>query len=988
MKLPDRAALVAALRVRRNQVLLALLVLLVAVRIALPYVLRPIIVKQADEALVGRIALRDLDLSILRGGVTLYGFEVYTDELPPPGSPPAEPKPPLFATERLWVNISWLELLLKTIDVEELELDTFTVRLDRLKDGLVLPKPVPSPAPEKPPEKEEPSGWGVAAESVVLNKGAITFRDFTVGENEPQRFDLAIPNLAARKLALRFDPNGKEPGHVGLEVDLGGGKISLQIDMEQKQAGPATHSNIVIADLPIGGVRVYLKMFGWSDLSGTLDASIDHYFETGGAHHSSGTLALSNVAVRVPKLDRPALSFRKLTVGIDRLDVTSQQAEVADVRLEGAHVVVDPKSQRPLLVLEPPARRPAVEEAEAPTAAAAPAKPWIWRLKRARLEGAEVELLGAEQPLTLGVDAEVKNVGDPTTGSSPVSLTVKEGAGSLQVGGDLTLKPLSFDGKVGLSDFALAPLAARAPAAGADLLRDGKARADLAVNLAGRGASAPGASDLRVSGTLGLADLAVGKPGDKDFAVGWKDLAVQIKEATVLPAIGGDPAAPRAVSVSLQRVTLTQPTAELVRTKDGLVLPKLGAPAPAPEEAAPAESPPAPAPAAPAPPPQIKARLDSFRLQRGKVHVRDRSVTPFYEARIEQLDANAVKILWPPPAVDAFVADLKGLHGAVLHVHGGIKDQRTRVRAELTTMPLAPFNPYVSPSGYALSGGDLSLEVTAHVEGDSYDSQTDVTIQSLEVGGTQGEALFEQNFGIPLSLAIGLLKNPDGAITLSIPVAGDRAGARVGLGSLVGQALRKALVGALASPLKLLGAGTKDGKVDLRPAPVEFQPGGVEPSEFGAQRIEQLATLLTSSPGLSLTLHGGTSAGDLRALRERALLAELERTTGLRALGSFGEMRVRRAARLHLEASTAGQSPPPLDDEQTKWLEAKLSAQSLPEGALEALASQRADALRTKLVSEKGIETERVTVGSPAPAGSLPVPGVGIDVGARPSASH
>ncbi|HTO06426.1 MAG TPA: DUF748 domain-containing protein [Myxococcota bacterium] len=983
MKLPDRAAIGAVLRVRRNQLLLALLVLLVAARIALPYVLRPIIVKQADEALIGRIALRDLDLSLLRGGVTLHGLEVYADELPAGSS--GDVKPPLFATERLWVNISWLELLWKTLDVEEFQLDDFTVRLDRLKDGLALPKPVPSPEPAKPPEQEEPSSWALAAGSVVLHKGSVVFRDFTVGDNGPQRFDLAIPNLEARKLALRFDPNGKEPGHVEVEADVGGGRIGFKADMEQKQAGPSTHSNIVIADLPIAGVRVYLKMFGWSDLAGTLDASIDHRFETGGAHTVSGTLGLSNVVVSVPKLDHPALSFRKLTVGLDEVDVVKQHAAVADVRLEGAHVVVDPRSKRPLLVLEPPAKPPEPEQAAAPAAEAAPAKPWTWLLKRARLEGAEVELLGADSPLTLGVDAEVKNVADPTTGSSPVSLAVKEGAGSLQVGGDLTLKPLSFKGKLGLTDFALAPLAARAPAPGAELLRDGKARADLELILAGRGASAPNTSDLRVAGSFGLADLAVGKPGDKDFAVGWKDLAVQLKEATVLPALGGDPAVPRAIAVTLQRVTVSEPTAALVRTADGLVLPKLAAPAPG---EAPADSQPPSAPAAPAPAPEVKARLDSFRLQRGKVHVLDRSVTPFYEARIEQLDANAVKILWPPPAVDAFVADLKGLHGALLHVHGGIQGQRTRVRAELTTMPLAPLNPYVSPSGYALSGGDLSLELTAHLEGGTYDSQTDVAIQSLEVGGAQGEALFEENFGIPLSMAIGLLKNQEGVITLSVPVAGDRAGTHVGLSSLAGQALRKALVGALASPLKLLGAGTKDGKIDLRPAPVEFQPGGIEPTESGASRIEQLATLLTSSPALSLTLHGGTSTGDLRALRERALLAELERSTGLRALGNLGEMGTRRAVRLHLEASTTGQSPPPLDDEQSKWLEAKLSSQSLPDGALSALAAQRADALHAKFVSEKGIEAERVTVGSPAPERSLPVPGVAIDVGARPSASH
>ena len=982
MKLPDRAAVVAALRVRRNQLLLALLLLGIVFRIALPYVLRPIIVKQADQALVGRIALRDLDLSLLRGGVTLHGLEVYADELPAPGAPPAEPKPPLFETETLWAQISWLELLLKTIEVKDFELHAFVLRLDRLKDGLVLPKPTPSQEPEKPePEPAKPSSWAFQADAVVLDKGEVVFRDFTVGQKEPQRFDLAIPNLVARKLALRFDPSGSAPGHVGLEADIGGGRIGFEADLQQKEAGPATHSNIVIADLPIGGVRVYLKMFGWSDLEGTLDASIDHRFETGGSHQISGGFSLSNVAVRVPGLDHPALTFRKLTVGLDQVDVVKQHAGVADVRLEGAHVVVDPKSKSlPLPVLEKPtktAEEPEPPPPGAPPAPAPPARPWTWAVKRVQLQGAEVELLGGDKPLVLAADAEVKTIADPTVGASPVSLQVKEADGSLAVDGDLTLEPLGFHGKVGVKDFALAPLAARAPAPGADLLRGGKARADLEVILAGRGASAPKTSDLRVSGTLGLSDLALGKEGDKEFQAAWKDLAIQVREATVQPALGGDPAVPRAVAVSLQRITLAEPSAVLTRTAKGIVLPELAG---APEGEAP---PPKTSPAPPAAAPDLKLKLDSLKLVKGKLALTDRTVSPFYEGQVERLDVNAVKCAWPPLAIDALVADLKGLHGAVLHVHGGREGSHARLRAELHSLPLKHFNPYIAQGGYSISDGDLSLELSSHFEPDTYDSNTDLTVQSLEVGGAEGEALFEQNFGIPLSMAIGLLKNPDGAITLSVPIAGDRGGARVGLGSLAAQAVRKALVGALASPLKLLGAGTKDGKVDLRPEPVEFQPGGVEPSESGSARVDQLAQLLSASPGISLVLHGGTATGDLRALKERALLAELEASTGFRALGNLGEIGVRRAVRLYLEATTKGEPASELTVDQSAWLEAKLSAQSLPDGALEALARQRADALRTKFVSDKGVDAQRISVGDSAPTGSIHVPGVAIEVGAR-----
>ncbi|HXZ86258.1 MAG TPA: DUF748 domain-containing protein, partial [Myxococcota bacterium] len=363
----------------------------------------------------------------------------------------------------------------------------------------------------------------------------------------------------------------------------------------------------------------------------------------------------------------------------------------------------------------------------------------------------------------------------------------------------------------------------------------------------------------------------------------------------------------------------------------------------------------------------------------------DRVTTPYFDARVEQLDALVSKLRWPPAQIDSFVLDMKGLHGAVLHVKGKLGKDQSKLAAELNGLPLAPFNPYVTPSGYSVSDGALSLETKARMEGGSYDSTTDLSIRDLDVGGAQGEALFEQNFGIPLSMAIGLLKDTSGVISLSVPIAGDRAGAHVGLGSLVGQALRKALIGALASPLKLLGVGMSGDKVELKPEPVEFLPGSAEPSEAGSTRLDKLAELLSAAPGIALTLHGGSSASDERALRERAVLQELEQTTGFRALGHVGEIGVRRAVRQYLAAKAKGETPQELDPDQSAWLEAKVASQALAPGALDELAAKRADAVVAKLGSAHGIGPERLSVGPALPAGTMPVPGVAIAVGARSS---
>ena len=990
---PIGALLRRILRRPRNRILLGLLLLGVIVRIALPYLLRPLIVSQADAALVGRIALADLDLSLIRGGVTLHGLEVHVDELPPPaaeGAAAPEAKPPLFEAKRLWTQISWLALLGKTIEIEEFELGGFVVRLDRLKDGVLLPKPVPSDAPEGP-ETKQPARWSFAADSVALRDGQILFRDFTVGD-EPQRFDLAVKDLSARQLALMIDPTGREPGHLVISAQIGDGSIGLDAQVESRTAGPAAVSKITLANLPLGGMRLYLKFFGWSDLTGKLDASIEHRIETGGAHELAGSVALSDVVVSVPKLDRPALAWKKLGIGLEKIDLVKQHAAVSEVALQGAQIVIDPKSDVPVPLIAPPpgaqAGAPA-EEAEptAPSAAAAGgvSKPWTWRVAKVRVMDAGIDLLGGAQPLPVFLNAELRDLASEAGGRWPVTLSLDAGEGSLGIDGALGVSPLVFEGKLRILDLALPPLLARIDAPGVDLLRSGTARADLRIALAPQAGSQ--VTDLRVDGTIGLAGIDISEPKTaKEFGAAWKDLEVGIRELAMPGVIGvGDPGKPLTLVVSLDRVRLLQPAFRITRTQQGILLPPLGANEPAPVEVA---EPAAGAPAANAAPgPEIRVEVAEARIEGGRAQITDRSVRPFYNSRIDQLDLKARGIRWPGPVVQSLVLGMRGMQGATLDVRGSIGPGDSKLDVKLVELPLAPFNPYVTASGYSLGGGTLSFDSTARVERESYDTSSRIVVSQLDVGGAEGESLFQENFGIPLSVALGLLKDLDGNIQLAVPVAGDRGGVKVGLASLVGQALRKALFGALASPLKLFGAITADGKVQsLAPEPIAFAPGRAEIAEAGSARIEQLADLLSASPGIALTLRGATAPEDVRWLQEQALLEELRATSGLRALGKLGEIGTRAAVREHLEARFAGRETP-LEEGPRAWLEAQVVQKTVDPARLAALADARAAAAQQALVSEYGIGPARLTLGPPASEVPAAVPGVTIALGALPRAS-
>ena len=973
MKLPDQEDLLRALRPRRNRILLAVLALALLVRSALPYVLRAVIVSQADAALVGRVELADLDLSLIRGGVTLNELSVHVDERP-------STEPALFECKRLWTQISWLALFTKTIEVEEFELEDFVVRLDRFKDGMVLPKPVPSDQPPEPePENPEPLDWSFAADAVALRDGQIHFRDYTVG-SEPQRFDLTVKDLSAEQLELRIDPSGAEPGRLVIQAQVGEGAVGLDAQVTQHAAGPGTVSKVTLANLPIDKVRVYLTMFGWSDLSGKLDAAIEHRFEPGGVHEIDGVASLSDVSVRVPGLDRPALGFEKLKIALDVVDVVKQNAAISELALIGAHVVVDAKSKTPVLAIAPRANaeaEPAVEPPPAPAEPEAPAKPWTWSVRTARVERAVVELQGGAEPLPLGIDAEVSSISSEPGSRWPLTLKVSEGAGSLGVDGALAIEPIAFDGKLAITDFALAPLLSRIDAPAVGLVRQGNARADISIALA---------TDLRVAGKLGVAGLDVGdEQTAKEFGVAWKDFELGIGEITVPGVLGaGDPAVARKIGVKLDLVRLVEPSFKITRTAQGIVLPSFGAETAEPpnEEATVALAAPA-EPAEPAKPAtEIAVEVANAQIDAARAVFTDRAVNPFFSTRIDRLDLRARGIRWPGPRVESLTLAMVGLNKARLDVRGSIIPGNSKLHALLVKLPLAQFNPYVTPTGYGLSDGSLSLESTATVKKDVYKTSTDVVVSQLEVGGSEGESLFQQNFGIPLSVALGLLKDLDGNITLAVPVEGDRGGVRVGLGKIVGQALRSALLGALASPLKLLGAVTADGKVKVAPEPIPFVPGDLVFTGEGAEQIERIAGLLSASPGIALTLAGVVSESDLRVLRERALFAELEATSGVRALGQIGAIATRRAVRLFLEAKLAGKQPEALEPDEAAWLEEHVAEQKLDPAALAALANARATAVQGALVREHGIAEARLMIGAPATEPPAAQPGVAIGLGA------
>ena len=159
------------------------LVLVVAVRIALPGIVRRQIEQRASDALHARVTVADVELALVAGGVALNDVAVRAVNQPPEA-------PPLIAWHRLGVHVRWRPLFHKIIRLSSVELVEPRVALDRLQSGdlnltrLAPPGSAETP-PAVPPPAQQATPWAFGIDYLSLTRGNVQFRDFFVPNAEP-----------------------------------------------------------------------------------------------------------------------------------------------------------------------------------------------------------------------------------------------------------------------------------------------------------------------------------------------------------------------------------------------------------------------------------------------------------------------------------------------------------------------------------------------------------------------------------------------------------------------------------------------------------------------------------------------------------------------------------------------------------------------------------------------------------------------------------
>jgi hypothetical protein len=967
--------------VRRHPIWVGVLLLLVvAVRVALPYIVRAQLEKQANATVAGQVTIGDVDLALLRGGVALEDVALRGENAP-------ADNPPMVAFRRFYVQLGYFALLRRRIRIEDLSLDGLATFVERNKDGtVVLPTLRPTPAAEPPPPPPEPSPpWDIIVDQADLHAGRLHVRDHVA--DPAQDVDLGLPALyLSRFRLLHAEDAGRGVGAIRLQ--FADGTVAIGTKTTPRADGMVVDVRVDARNLPLDRTQRHVPQLGWSSLAGRLDALLRLRQEPGKGPTAAGTIALRDLRIEVPGETDAALAWRRLDIDIGHLDVIGREARVERVALDGAGVIIKPREPAALPLLAgvqgqaapeavpPPDATPPPDAAPKDGAAGAP---WKWHVGTVELTDSIAKIFLEPPPLEIGAVRILVSGLDSKPGSeAQLKADIAVADGTINFEGGFTLDPLGatiqsrFQGVTG-GPF----VAAVGPVVPVQLPRGA-----LSGSLKNEFRPAP----LVVSGEIALDDLAVASAAGEDFGLGWKRLEVGIREVRVPNIMPADKDAPKQpVKVDLERVRLVKPAITVTRTEAGLVLPTSPSDGKAPAEAEPPPPPPPAEPATAAGPPPVELALGTFELDDGTVTVVDRSVKPFYRGKLSELNVRAHGLKVPENVFQDFSLATKLPAGGSLTVSG--KQSRNDIRVELNQkqLPLSQFNPYVKQAaGYSISRGTFSLNSNLRWTGTAYDSTSKIEFDKLGVGGAQGESLFSQRFGMSLTVALGLLTDVNGKIKLQVPVRGDRErGMQIDYGAIVADALAHALVNALMSPLKLLGAFSLDGTkvTDFTPKPIEFRPGLALPAAAAKEQLERIGTVMGSAPALALTLTGSAGSADVRALQEAAVLADLQGEGavmgGLRNLASRGG---RGAIRKVLEARAKGEDAE-LPADQQKTLDELADAKKVDDGALNKLAAARAEKIKADLVAQHGIDGGRVTLGEVAVDRAAGSAAVAIGVG-------
>ncbi len=550
-------------------------------------------------------------------------------------------------------------------------------------------------------------------------------------------------------------------------------------------------------------------------------------------------LRLRDAAVTVAGAGTPPLELAVDALLLTQIGVGADGFELGAVSLQGPHLHL-PRD----LALGPELAAPPAEPA--PSAEAPTAGPL---LRQISVERGGITLVTPAGAFDVSVSVDAREVG--MDAPFPLRVALAVGPGRLELEGEGGLAPPSFRGRVVWHDLPLPVLSMVARSDLASWMAACRASGRLAVraslgDVASRGLRA----GVRVDGRLAADDLVLADPRTGEPVLSWRHLEAEVLDGFV-PLSASAPA-----RLALGRVLLVDPTSAIGGTAAAW-----GTADAAAERVAPG----------------LEVTLAALAVRGGRLALHDPGASPAYTGQVTELAIEAGDLAWPAPRAARLHATGR-LDGAAFAADGRFDEGRGALTLEVERLPLVPLEGYVvHTTGYRPLHGAASLHAEVLVEDARVDLDSDLVLHDLRVERV-GESPLDRSLGMPMAVALTLIRDREGDVRLDVPLRFDRDGSRgPGTVNLLRQAVVQALRGAVTSPLQLVGSLLPDVRPGRdRSGDRSADRSGDRSADRSASSMEsaleathagRIAELLAAKPELGVLLRGEPQA--VERTRER-----------------------------------------------------------------------------------------------------------------------
>jgi len=784
-----------------------------------------------------------------------------------------EPGKEQVGFERLYANLQLDSLWTKALHLSDIELEKSRTEILFAKDGqLNLLGLFKLPASEPTPADPDAKPFPLRIDRIQLAGGNLHFVD--ARPSEPIEFLYDKLDFELKNLSTLPEDNADMTlvaiGPAGGQIDWKGNFSLIPI---------ASEGTLKITDGQMKAFWPYVRDAVPLVLeNGVVSLSTDYKLNLS----KETELLLSNVAVNIAPFaikapdGRPLAKLERLDVSDTTVDLAKQQVVVGKIRSQKLETwaALEADGQldwQKLFASQPskPAAKAAAEPANTPAAAdspkpepTAPSKPWQVLIKDVQLRDYKVHLAdrSAKPEVTLDVtplNVDLQNF-DSLNGS-PFNLRLDTGLGKqgkISADGVVNLAPVTAQLNVKTQDIDLRVAQSYINPFIRLELRSGMLGSDLKVNLKSTDPLA-----LSVTGRAQIDQLhTLDTLKTRDF-LKWQQVVVE-----GLNYQHGD-------SLSIDRVNLFQPYARFMINDDRTTnIDDLLIPQPADSGAKTAAAKPA------SNDKPLGIHIGGIAINDGSANFADFSLTPNFATAVQQLNGQ-IGTIDSRQAKPASV-DIKGKvdRYAPVTIKGAVNPFDPMASLDIATsfkrVELTTLTPYSGKfAGYRIRKGRLNLDLHYLITKGQLKAENKVVVEQLQLGEKVDSP---DAVSLPLKLAIALLKDVDGKISIELPVTGDLNNPQFSVMPIVWQTLRNLIVKAAAAPFKLIGGLVSGGgSEDL--GTVSFAPGSSDLSKDAEAALVKLSQALKERPALRLEIEGtAAKSSDGPLLAEQRLEREYQ----------------------------------------------------------------------------------------------------------------